>query len=121
MIKKIFFKRDWVDDRGVSVDDLGFTVVDLNWIGYKSDYFILACHTKQVFYIKDQVDKSKSIVCSVTEKAYKSNGETCEDIDVFSQLSNILLVYELDEKDDEGIYDRKDCDVIPIDIDLENH
>ena len=38
----------------------------------------------------------------------------------FSPLSNKLPVCELDEKDDEGSYDRKDCDVIPIDIDLEN-
>ena len=38
LVKKIIFKCDWVDDRGVTVDDLGFTVVDLNRIGYKSDF-----------------------------------------------------------------------------------
>lgn len=120
MVKKTLFKCDWVDDRGVCTDNLGFTVVDLNRIGYKSDCFILACHAKQVFYVKDQLDNNKSIVCSVTDKAYKLNGERCEDVDVFSPLSNKLPVCELDEKDDEGIYDRKDCDAIPIDIDLEN-
>ena len=41
-------------------------------------------------------------------------------MDVFSPLSNKLPVCELDEKNDEGIYDRKDCDAIIIDIDLEN-
>ena len=121
MVKKTLFKCDWVDDRGVHVDDLSFTIVDLNRIGYKSDCFILACHAKQAFYVNDQVDKSKSIVCSVTEKAYKLNGKTCEDMDVFSPLSNKLPVYELDENDDKGIYNRKDCDVVLIDIDVENH
>ncbi|XP_052297276.1 uncharacterized protein LOC127902408 [Citrus sinensis] len=120
MVKKTLFKCDWVDDRGVCTDNLGFTVVDLNRIGYKSDCFILACHAKQVFYVKDQLENNKSIVCSVTDKTYKLNGERCEDVDVFSPLSNKLPVCELDEKDDEGIYDRKDCDAIPIDIDLEN-
>ncbi|XP_024039457.1 uncharacterized protein LOC112098084 [Citrus clementina] len=120
MVKKTLFKCDWVDDRGVCTDNLGFTVVDLNRIGYKSDCFILACHAKQVFYVKDQLENNKSIVCSVTDKAYKLNGERCEDVDVSSPLSNKLPVCELDEKDDEGIYDRKDCDAIPIDIDLEN-
>ncbi|XP_024046554.1 uncharacterized protein LOC127900287 [Citrus sinensis] len=90
MVKKTLFKCDWVDDRG------------------------------QVFYVKDQLENNKSIVCSVTDKAYKLNGERCEDVDVFSPLSNKLPVCELDEKDAEGIYDRKDCDAIPIAIDLEN-
>ena len=49
MVKKILFKCDWVVDKRVTVDDLGFTVVYLNRIGYKSDMFILACHAKQVF------------------------------------------------------------------------
>ena len=52
MVKKTLFKCDQVDDRGVNVDDLGFTIVDLNWIGYKSDFFILASHVKQVFFCK---------------------------------------------------------------------
>lgn len=45
-----------------------------------------------MFYVKDQEDNSKSIVCSVTEKTYKLNGETCEDMDVFSPLSNKLVI-----------------------------
>ena len=57
----------------------------------------------------------------MTKKAYKLNGERCEDLDVFLPLSNKLPICELDEKDDEGIYDIKDCDAILIDIDLENH
>ena len=30
MVKKAVFKCDWVDSRWVKVDDLGFTIVDLN-------------------------------------------------------------------------------------------
>ena len=67
-----------------------------------------------MFYVKDWLGNSKSIVCLVNEKTYTLNGERCEDLDVFSPLSNKLLVCDLDEKDDKGIYDRKDCDAIPI-------
>ena len=59
-VKKILFKYDWVDDIGVK---LGFTVVNLYRIGYKYDCFILDGHAKQVFYVKDQLDNSKLVVC----------------------------------------------------------
>ena len=52
-VKNVLFKCDWVDDRGVNVDELGFTVVNLDRIGHKSDCFILPGHAKQVFYVKD--------------------------------------------------------------------
>ena len=59
------FKCDWVDSKnGVKVDELGFTLVDLSKIGHKSDLFILATQTQQVFYVEDQVDPRWSIVLS---------------------------------------------------------
>ena len=120
LVKKIIFKCDWVDDRGVTVDDLGFTVVDLNRIGYKSDCFILACHAKQVFYVKDQIDNSKSIACTVAEKFNNLNGNDCDDMEVYVPLSKKLPVCNFDDVDDEDIYDRPDCDAILADEDLEN-
>lgn len=54
-----------------------------------------------MFYVNDQLDNSRSIVCLVTEKVYMLNGERCEDFNVFSPLYNKLLACELDEKDDE--------------------
>ena len=63
MAKKVVFKCDWVDSRWVKVDDLGFTIVDLNRVGHKFDCLILTSHAKQVFYAQDQVDPTKSIVC----------------------------------------------------------
>ena len=62
-VKKVLFKCDWVDDKWVNVDELGFTVVNLDRIGYKYNCFILAGHAKQLFYVKDQLDNSKSVVC----------------------------------------------------------
>ena len=51
------FLCDWVkSDNGVKTDDLGFTMVDLNRIGHKSDRFIMALQAKQVFYVSDPVD-----------------------------------------------------------------
>ena len=58
-VKKVLFKCDWVDDRGVNVDKLEFTVVNLDRTGYKSNCFILASHAKQVFYVNDLLDNSK--------------------------------------------------------------
>ena len=74
MLKKVVFKCHWVDNRWVKVDDLGFTVVDLNQVGHKLDCFILASHAKQVFYVQDQVDPTKSIICSVGQRVNKSIG-----------------------------------------------
>ena len=57
MFKICVFKCDWVDNKsGVKVDELGFTLVDLQKIGHKSDPFILASQAQQVFYVEDQVD-----------------------------------------------------------------
>ena len=57
MTKGVVFKCDWVDSRWIKIDDLGFTIVDLNWVCHKSDCFILASH---------------AIVCSVGLKVNKS-------------------------------------------------
>lgn len=44
--KKILFTCEWVDDRGVNIDELGFIVINLNWICYKFNCFILVSHGK---------------------------------------------------------------------------
>ena len=85
---------------GVNIDDLGFTVVELNQIDYKSDCFILDDHAKQVLYIKYQVDNRKSIVCSVKEKvSYYSSGDVCDDIDVYAPFSNKFPLCNLNKDD----------------------
>ena len=49
------FKCKWVtnNQRGVNVDEKGFTLVDLSTNGYTSDPFILAKLATQVFFVKD--------------------------------------------------------------------
>ncbi|XP_019184592.1 PREDICTED: uncharacterized protein LOC109179541 [Ipomoea nil] len=57
------FKCSWVDNRrGVRIDELGFTLVDFERLGYHDDPFILASQAKQVFYVSDPVDNKWSIV-----------------------------------------------------------
>ena len=69
MFKICCFKCDWVDNKsGVKVDELGFTLVDLQKIGHKSDPFILASEAQQVFYVEDQVDPRWFVVLSRPRK-----------------------------------------------------
>ncbi|GKA42740.1 putative reverse transcriptase domain-containing protein, partial [Tanacetum coccineum] len=51
--------------------NLGYTLVDLNSLGHKDDPFILASQARQVFYVKDQIDKKLSIVFRTPTKNYK--------------------------------------------------
>ncbi|KDO36923.1 hypothetical protein CISIN_1g043081mg, partial [Citrus sinensis] len=83
---------------GINVDELGFTVVNLDRIGYKSDGFILAGHAKQVFYVKDQLDNSKSVVCSVSSKCNYSNEALCDGIDEYASLSNNFPKFPVGKK-----------------------
>ncbi|GJZ28831.1 hypothetical protein Tco_0573478 [Tanacetum coccineum] len=74
------FKCDWVNHRagGVKRDNLGYTLVDLNNLGHKVDLFILASQARQVFYVKDQIDKKLSIVFKTPPKNYK---DTYDEVD----------------------------------------
>nr|GFA93588.1 hypothetical protein [Tanacetum cinerariifolium] len=68
------FKCDWVNHKagGVKHDpNLGYTLVDLNSLGHKDDRFILASQARQVFYVKDQIDKKLAIVFRTPTKNYK--------------------------------------------------
>ena len=59
------FKCDWVDNNNcIKFDELGFTLVDLTKVAYKSNSFILASQEKQVFYVQDQHEPRWSIVLS---------------------------------------------------------
>jgi len=57
------FKCQWVNgNTGVHRDQMGFTSVDLNKVGYKKEPFIMAKQTKQVFYIQDPCDSRLLVV-----------------------------------------------------------
>ena len=69
MFSHILFKCSWVKNNGgVRADDLGFTLVDLNRVGHKSDPFILASQAKQVFYVPDLVKPKWSVVCFMPQR-----------------------------------------------------
>ncbi|GKE45104.1 putative transposase-associated domain-containing protein [Tanacetum coccineum] len=67
------FKCDWVNHRagGMKRDNLGYTLIDLNNLGHKVDPFILVSQARQVFYLKDQIDKKLSIIFKTPPKNYK--------------------------------------------------
>nr|GEX28502.1 hypothetical protein [Tanacetum cinerariifolium] len=58
--------------------DTGYTLVDLNNLSHKDDPFILASQARQVFYVKDQIDKKNSIVFKTPPKNYK---DTYDEVD----------------------------------------
>ena len=71
MFRIPIFKCDWVDNNNdIKVDGLGFTLVDLTKVVYKSYSFILASQAKQVFYVQDQLEPRWSIVLSIPLKDF---------------------------------------------------
>nr|GEV90879.1 hypothetical protein [Tanacetum cinerariifolium] len=75
------FKYDWVNHKvgGVKHDpNLSYTLVDPNSLGHKDDPFILASQVRQVFYVKDHIDKKLSIVFRTPTKNYK---DTYDEVD----------------------------------------
>ena len=59
----VVFKCKWVNaNTGVRKDDFGFTLVDLNKVGYIDEPFIMAQQARQVFYVQDPCDSRYSVV-----------------------------------------------------------
>ena len=57
------FKCLWVNGNfGVRQDNIGFTLVDLERIGYKDEPFIMATQARKVFYVQDPSDSRWSVV-----------------------------------------------------------
>jgi len=57
------FKCEWVNgNAGVHLDKMGFTLVDLQRIGYKDKTFIMAAQARQVFYVEDLSDSRWPVV-----------------------------------------------------------
>ncbi|KAA0040471.1 uncharacterized protein E5676_scaffold278G00620 [Cucumis melo var. makuwa] len=66
------FKCDWVQNSGgVWIDELGYTLVDLNGVGHKSDSFILASQAKQAFYVEDPSDVRWSVVLTPPQRDFE--------------------------------------------------
>ncbi|KAL0534226.1 hypothetical protein IC582_028514 [Cucumis melo] len=106
------FRCDWVDTKNrVRVDDLGFTLVDLNRIGHYSDSFILASQARQVFYVKDPSDDRWSVVVKPQEKDFVDNCYNDELGDTSLHCSVILeCPADMTREDEEIPYIRVDCE-----------
>ncbi|XP_074347531.1 uncharacterized protein LOC141686391 [Apium graveolens] len=71
------FRCSWVDmNQGVKVDDLGYTIVNLNKLGFVNDPFVLGKHVKKVCYIDDPLEKHWYVVLKLPEK---NCYEQCDD------------------------------------------
>ena len=109
---------DWVDCNGVKVDEMGFTCVNLNKIGYKSDPFIMASQVQQVFYVKDQLDSRWSIVLTPPQHRTFVEEDALGDT-TMAHNPFVLQLPSVDENDinegecDSG-YVRNDCEGIWI-------
>nr|CAN66225.1 hypothetical protein VITISV_006068 [Vitis vinifera] len=119
MFRIPIFKCDWVDNRnGIKVNDLGFTLVDFNKTTHKSNPFILASQTKQVFYVQDQRDPRWSVVLS-TQKDFLDQERGDDLVDNFIEhhpfIKALPQVEAFDAMDDlDAICMRGDCEGIWI-------
>lgn len=69
--KAPLFLCNWAEnDKGIKVDDLGFTLVDLSRQGHKKDKYVSVEQVKQVFYIEDPVDPKWYVVLNSTTRDY---------------------------------------------------
>ncbi|KAA0035796.1 transposase [Cucumis melo var. makuwa] len=110
------FKCDWVQNSGgVRIDELGYTLVDLNRVGHKSDSFILASQAKKVFYVEDPSDVRWSVVLTPPQRDFEDRynddelGDTilrCEGIT--NDMPDFYLNNDLDEN--VSTYLRSDCE-----------
>ena len=53
---------------GVTKDQYGITIVDLNNLGYRDEPFVLAQDVAQVFYVKDMSSKPKKGINKQTDE-----------------------------------------------------
>ncbi|XP_063942600.1 uncharacterized protein LOC108203515 isoform X2 [Daucus carota subsp. sativus] len=98
------FLCNWVDmNKGVKVDNMGFTLVNLNKLGFINDPFVLGKHVKQVCYIEDPLEKNWSVVLKLPEKNYYDHCDDENDGSVEIELENELHVptFPNDDEHDE--------------------
>jgi len=94
------FKCKWVDgNTGVKIDDLGFTLVDLEKEGYTKEPFIMASQAKQVFYVTDPANKRWSVVLQGKTIHYTDfNDELILDISETPSFSSNMPTLNVDNE-----------------------
>ncbi|XP_073152024.1 uncharacterized protein [Henckelia pumila] len=110
----IMFKCNWVENNnGIKIDDLGFTLVNLNRVGFKSDFFILGSQAKKVFYVEDPKDPAWCVVLAnpSMESFEYVNGIEMEEAGLHNQyFSRGLHSMDVDLADEEASCIRENCD-----------
>ena len=111
------FKCKWVDsNKGVHVDDLGFTLVDLEKIGYKEDPFIMSYQAKQVFYVKDPSNERWSVAIQGKNEPdvdnhdnsiiqYANNSSLSRQLPPMNEENDVNEVYATRTNHNEGIWE----------------
>ncbi|XP_074361828.1 uncharacterized protein LOC141702017 [Apium graveolens] len=89
-------------NKGIKVDDLGYTSVNLNRLGFLNDPFVLAKHVKQVCYIDDPSEKLWSVVLKLPEKKYHEDNDDADEESVEVELENDCFMPNFPEIDDSG-------------------
>lgn len=70
--KAPLFLCTWAaNDRGIKVDELGFTLVDFSRQGHKKDKYVSVDQVQQVSYVEDPVDATWSVVLKSTTRDYR--------------------------------------------------
>lgn len=76
------FLCDWADlDKSIKIDDLGYTLVNLNKLGHFNDPFVLGTDVRQVCYVDDPLNKHWSVVIRCPEKDYHL-GDDDDDVEI---------------------------------------
>ncbi|XP_074352334.1 uncharacterized protein LOC141691496 [Apium graveolens] len=89
-------------NKGIKVDDLGYTSVNLNRLGFLNDPFVLAKHVKQVCYIDDPSEKLWSVVLKLPEKKYHEDNDDADEESVEVELENDYFMPNFPDIDDSG-------------------
>jgi hypothetical protein len=62
------FRCQWAKLTGVTKDQFGITIVNLNNLGYRDEPFVLAQDVAQVSYVKDMSSKPKTKINKQTDE-----------------------------------------------------
>ena len=78
------------------MDGYGFTIVDLNNIGYKDDPWVLASQVAQVLYVADLAKKTKYVVVPGNQDII--GVEDIDDVEEYNQYNEMNLFTDLAQK-----------------------
>jgi len=111
------FKCKWVNrNTGVHRDQLVFTLVDLNKVGYKDKPFIMVEQDRQVFYVQEPCDSRLLVVLrqrpiGINDHNDYSTLDICETPTFFTKMPSIIEENEVDDicanhnDHDEGLWE----------------